>query len=418
MEKKNITILGLILGCIILLLPGCGNKENIAVNDYVTAISDITMEDNVKIIGLGEATHGNVEFQTLKKDVFEAVLNNNGCKIFAIEGDFGGGLKVNDYIQGGEGSAKEASAELGFAIYRTKQMENLIQWMRDYNEKQDEENRIRFYGFDMQRYDNSKEILFSYLEKAGCTTCEDYKKSLTELNDETVYDQKNSVIKEGKANAEIIQQDLEKNKALYIAATDEKSYSIACECIKAIIENTELQMSSTQYGTLRDEYMKQRVSWIYDFEGQQLMFITGHDGHIDKSSAVKGYTSMGKLLTEEYGDDYFAIGTDFHKGNVNIVTSSGERKNMFIKNQNELTSLFENETNNVNYLDFTKAADNPQLQNIINSRQKMVNIGATLDSYQKILKMFYTLKMKPQDAYDSVIIVNDVTPTEPWQLEE
>ena len=33
---------------------------------YAGDISDITIPDSVRVIGLGEATHGNVEFQQLK----------------------------------------------------------------------------------------------------------------------------------------------------------------------------------------------------------------------------------------------------------------------------------------------------------------------------------------------------------------
>ena len=58
---------------------------------------------------------------------------------------------VNRYIHGGEGTAKEAAAAIGFAIYRTGEMENLISWMRSYNVTAADGDDIRFYGFDMQQ---------------------------------------------------------------------------------------------------------------------------------------------------------------------------------------------------------------------------------------------------------------------------
>ncbi len=61
----------------------------------------------------------NHEFQRLKKDVFDALVNHNNCRVFALEGDFGGCAKVNNYILSDEGTAKEAVTEIGFAIYRT-----------------------------------------------------------------------------------------------------------------------------------------------------------------------------------------------------------------------------------------------------------------------------------------------------------
>ena len=44
-------------------------------------------------------------------------------------------------------------------------------------------------------------------------------------------------------------------------------------------------------------------------------------------------------------------------------------------------------------------------------KQKMANIGDDFRSWYKFLKMFYTIEMTPNEAYDSVIIVKEATPT-------
>ena len=51
-----------------------------------------------------------------------------------LEGDYGGCEQVNRYIHGGEGTAQEAAAAIGFSIYRTEEMAELISYMRQYNE--------------------------------------------------------------------------------------------------------------------------------------------------------------------------------------------------------------------------------------------------------------------------------------------
>lgn len=75
---------------LLVALVGCGQRE--AVKDaaqYTNEIKDINIPDDVKIIGFGEATHGNIEFQTLKKDLFEAMIQNENVHVFVLEGDFG-----------------------------------------------------------------------------------------------------------------------------------------------------------------------------------------------------------------------------------------------------------------------------------------------------------------------------------------
>ncbi len=127
---------GIIVLCFYAYFGGFGKVKPIDTKEfamYAGGVSDITIPDSVRIIGLGEATHGNAEFQQLKLDVFKLMVEKYGVRAFALEGDYGGCETVNRYIHGGAGTAQEATAAIGFPIYRTEQMEQLIDWMRQYN---------------------------------------------------------------------------------------------------------------------------------------------------------------------------------------------------------------------------------------------------------------------------------------------
>ncbi|MBQ9620774.1 MAG: erythromycin esterase family protein, partial [Atopobiaceae bacterium] len=100
---------------------------------YAQEIEDITVPEGIRIVALGEATHGNVEFQQLKLEVFEVLVERYGVRAFALEGDCGGCEAVNRYIHGGPGTAEDAAASIGFTFYRTDEMVELIEWMHDYN---------------------------------------------------------------------------------------------------------------------------------------------------------------------------------------------------------------------------------------------------------------------------------------------
>ena len=109
----------------------CADTEEFA--KYAGTISDISVPAQARVIGLGEATHGNIEFQQLKLEVFKIMVEKYGVRAFALEGDYGGCEVVNRYIDGGSGTAQKAAAAIGFPIYQTEQMEQLISWMREYN---------------------------------------------------------------------------------------------------------------------------------------------------------------------------------------------------------------------------------------------------------------------------------------------
>ena len=141
---------------------GFGTGENVNPEEflaYAEPVENITVPESAKIIALGEATHGNAEFQQLKLEVFKLMVKNNGVRAFALEGDYGGCEQVNRYIHGGEGTAQEAAAAIGFSIYRTEEMAELISYMRQYNESALKGEDLRFYGFDMQRLSYSMRFL-------------------------------------------------------------------------------------------------------------------------------------------------------------------------------------------------------------------------------------------------------------------
>ena len=73
---------------------------------YAQSVENITIPEDSKIIALGEATHGNVEFQELKLDLFKQLVEKYNVKAFVLEGDYGGSEQVNRYIHGGEGTSK------------------------------------------------------------------------------------------------------------------------------------------------------------------------------------------------------------------------------------------------------------------------------------------------------------------------
>ena len=134
---------------------------------YAQPVSEITVPENARIIALGEATHGNKEFQELKLDVFKVIVENCGVRAFALEADAGACETANRYIHGGEGTAEEAAAALVFTIYRTDQMAELLSWMRAYNETAASGQDLRFYGFDMQSYEYSLGYLLEEAQGLG-----------------------------------------------------------------------------------------------------------------------------------------------------------------------------------------------------------------------------------------------------------
>ncbi|MFJ7698342.1 erythromycin esterase family protein [Lysinibacillus fusiformis] len=409
--------LRLLTTCILLaVLAGCG--QGTAVKDasqYSSEIKDITIPDDVKIIGFGEATHGNVEFQALKKDLFEAMMKNENVRVFVLEGDFGGAQQINQFIVNSVGTAQDAIKALDYGIYQTEQMVDFVQWMHDYNVTAKEEEKIYFYGNDMQRYDDSKKGLLDYYADVDAESAKQYTAQLEHVSNKTMRELSNSQLVELDKTIDAIIKDLQSNKESYEKKSSKDAFSFAAQYAQILKQRTQLFLNDGNYMNLRDEYLAQNLQWIVDFEatkGHDKVLMSGHNGHIDKTSAtMAGYKSMGQYLNEHYKDQYFAIGTDFVKNTFQAQNGSGERKKYTIEHHNALVDAFSDIHVNIFYVNFENASQSEELSNILSKEQRMGNIGDDFRPWYKLTKMLYTIKMTPADAYDGLIIVQEATPT-------
>ncbi len=102
----------------------------------------------VKIVGMGEPTHGTREASLFKHRMLEYLVERKGYRVFAMEASFPDCLPIEKYIQTGEGDAEAVVHGQGFWTWDTEEALGLVQWMRSYN--QSHTDRVHFVGFDMQ----------------------------------------------------------------------------------------------------------------------------------------------------------------------------------------------------------------------------------------------------------------------------
>src|SRR4051812_36720381 len=88
---------------------------------------------NARVVGLGEATHDTREFFQLKHRVFEFLVSELGFTLFTIEAPLSESLSINHYILTGEGDAHHALMSMRFYCWDTREVFELIEWMRRWN---------------------------------------------------------------------------------------------------------------------------------------------------------------------------------------------------------------------------------------------------------------------------------------------
>lgn len=388
------------------LLTGCAGSAAPDMAAVQTDFDTIVIPKQVQVAALGEASHGVREYQELKAEVFRTLVQNNDCRTFIIEGDFGNALKVDDYIHGGEGTAKEAAATIGFRIYRTKEMADLLEWMRAYNETAPAGEDLHFYGMDMQSADNSKDYLFDILRQVDPELTAKYEEALAFLNDDTIQDLDTDVFAAGMPDAGRLIQDVDQRKEQIAEACGSEAFEFARECANSIYNCCDIRKSNSEYNEVRDSHMAEKVHWFLEHGDGSLLFINGHNGHIARTNTTF-YNCLGKRLADDLGDGYFAIGTDARITTFNSQTDESFRA-VTVKNKNGLNALAAGVEGARYYIDLEKASAYNGWTELLSGKQRItsLNVGGLT-----FLKMFYTTKLIPEDTFDGMVIFDQVGPT-------
>lgn len=378
----------------------CADTEEFA--KYAANVSALTVPDEAQIVALGEATHGNKEFQQLRLDVLQVLVEKYGVRSFALEGDFGGCEAVNRYIHGGDGTAAEALSAIGFAIYRTEEMESLVEWMRDYNASAAQGADLRFYGFDMEQRAYSYCYLLEALQKAGIDTA-DYEK---------MWNREASTYVDGYTAEQ---------RTEIICAVEEQLPPDEVQAIHfadLLLQNIELGKYINDSASLnehRDQMMAENVLWILQQEqtrGNRRIMISAHNNHIMQCENA-GAPVLGSLLAENLGDGYFTIGTDFYQSVCNLPKPyTGERITHTFYSYDPLAKASKQCGFAVSFLDFSKVPDDSALTEYITNNIPMGSLGESYSVLMNFVPRSYRVSRTPQEAYDAMIFVANATPIE------
>ena len=378
----------------------CADTEEFS--KYATSVSELAVPDEAQIVALGEATHGNKEFQKLRLDVFQVLVEKYGVRAFALEGDFGGCEAINRYIHGADGTAAEALSATGFAIYRTEEMESLVEWMRNYNASAAQGDDLRFYGFDMEQRAYNYRYLLEAVHKANIEAAEFEKMWNSEAGtyaDGYTTEQRTEIISAVKEQ---------------LPPDDVQAIRFA----EVLLQNIELGKYIDDSGELnaqRDRMMAENTLWILQQEqarGNSRIMISGHNNHI-MQCANAGTPVLGSLLTEELESGYFAIGTDFYKSVCNLPKPyTGKRLTHTFYSYDPLAKASKKCGFDVSLLVFSKVPEGSLLTKNLANSIFMGSLGESYSILMNFVPRSYRVQRIPQDVYDAMIYVANATPIE------
>ncbi|RFU36628.1 erythromycin esterase family protein [Actinomadura logoneensis] len=120
-----------------------------AVRPFTSASLTAMLPSPLRLLGLGEPTHGVEAFPELRNELFRYLVEHEGYRSIALESDCLMGLVADAYVGDGTGTLDEAlrrGFSHGHGAYAANR--ELLRWMRAHNERCAPDGRLRFYGMD------------------------------------------------------------------------------------------------------------------------------------------------------------------------------------------------------------------------------------------------------------------------------
>ncbi|MCR4929378.1 MAG: erythromycin esterase family protein [Lachnospiraceae bacterium] len=403
-----------LIAVLLVLRTGIFNtpKRIEGIEEIAVSFDDLKIPEGTKVVGIGEATHGNVEFQEIKLQMLQKLVNEGTAHAIAFEMSPAEAALYNDAIHEGESDLTELIGGTDYPLYDTKQMVDLLTWMREYNLTHDENESVMIYGVDMQTGIRAAEYLLDFGKKhEGLYTDE-------EMNTLSVL-----VAEFDSSHPEA--RDFFYNLSVKLDSYDDvncKNAAVIANSLVQLMDAPSYEKNPNNYSVHRDTCMAENLMAYYKIEqsrGYSQIIITAHNGHVMKYNTDKTKeVNMGVKINELFEGSYYCVGTEFYNTCVNVHTAKTydeeyERANHDYCSDDLLAYQAQFFEGKVYCLDFASVdKTHKKVYNIIHRLNWTGMAGEGYSSDWEVYKS-YRARMIVTDHYDAMVYYYETTPIDP-----
>jgi erythromycin esterase len=294
---------------------------------------------DVKVVGLGEATHGTREFFQIKHRLLEFLVTEMGFNAFALEAPYAASKPINDYVLYGRGDLATVLTGQGYVLWDTEEFMEMLRWLRHYNDGISDDKKVKFYGLDLSYNQEGNEEILAYFHKVAPEVVI-VADSLFRLLEVEVA---RWPLRMGEASQRIMLHSLPPLQDLIDYLTANRDTLISRSSLaqfEEVLLHTQVMKQWVMANTtallpplnpvdidMRSLYMAKNLVNLVEKGGPEAKFVVwAFDTHLSKGQIYAaggepeyGY-QMGYFLQEEYGEKYYAFGLEFNEGSWQFRT--------------------------------------------------------------------------------------------------
>ena len=288
---------------------------------------------DARVVLLGEASHGTSEFYRARAAISRRLIERHGFTIVAAEADWPDAATVDRYVRHRPWREGELRAFERFPtwMWRNREFDAFVRWMRQHNEQRPYERMCGFYGLDLYNLSASMRAVVDFLEEKdpelarlahrryGC---------LDPWAENPALYGRNALI-EGYARCEVgvvqmLKDLLQKQIDCFAEECDEWLDAAANA---RLVKDAEAYYRVMYHGSaeswnLRDSHMFDTLNMILDAKGSgSKAIVWAHNSHIGNAKFTdmgmhRDELNIGQLAKDRFGHDARLIGFGTHSGTV------------------------------------------------------------------------------------------------------
>ncbi|MFL6729354.1 MAG: erythromycin esterase family protein [Sphingomicrobium sp.] len=288
---------------------------------------------DARVVLLGEASHGTSEFYRARAAISRRLIERHGFNIVAVEADWPDAATIDRYARHRPWRRGELKAFERFPtwMWRNREVDRFICWMRQYNERHPYERMCGFYGLDLYNLSGSMQAVIDFLDREDPELARLAQRRYGCLDPWAEQPQlygRNALI-EGYARCEVgvvqmLKDLLQKQVDCFAEECDEWLDAAANA---QLVKNAEAYYRVMYHGSaeswnLRDTHMFETLNMILDAKGPESKAIVwAHNSHIGNAAFTdmgmhREELNIGQLAKDKIGHEARLICFGTHTGTV------------------------------------------------------------------------------------------------------
>lgn len=288
---------------------------------------------DARVVLLGEASHGTSEFYRARAAITRRLIETHGFSIVAVEADWPDAAAIDRYVRprAAAGPAQPAFRRFPAWMWRNRDVQAFVHWLRDYNAGVPKTAQAGFYGLDLYSLDSSIRAVIDYLDKVDPEAARTARRRygcLAPWSKEPAQYGRMAISRGYAVCEQAVVQTLREllDRRLEYAQSDGERFLDAAQNAR-LVSNAEAYYRAMYYGAaeswnLRDTHMFETLQQLLAAGGTRARAVVwAHNSHIGDArhtemGQLREEINLGQLCRQQHGRAAALVGFGTHAGTV------------------------------------------------------------------------------------------------------